>query len=173
MDRNVPLGFDGDGNRIAVPDGARAFRVSRAVYDLETGRPLVLPLDATLDDLLDRVYEPIRYRLEFVDGDGHVIRGAQVALTAVPGEERTARSFETNGLTRSLQLVERLVDANCSAVTAMASALAPIEPAPLPPPALPPADIFNMLRDLIGVFAGGANAPDGKAAAASNGGGSL
>jgi hypothetical protein len=88
-----PLAWGRHGNVIAVPEGAGGWRVSwrrlgvrggspSVVY--EAGRPLILPLDATHEQLVERVgARPGRYRLDLVDARGRPVTGAEPAYSQV------------------------------------------------------------------------------------------
>lgn len=87
-----PLAYDANGNPLEVPAEAVAWRVRRGggrrgrprhVFDAETGRQLEVPLQATLDSLIDAGCASDRYLLYPVDGEGRIIPGV-VAVTEVP-----------------------------------------------------------------------------------------
>ena len=156
MSEKHPLAFDCEGNPIDLPAEAVAWRVRRGggrrgrpklLFDRETGRQLEIPLEATLDDLVDCGFEPDRYRLEAVDISGHLLPGL-VAVVEVPDPEDSVieqqKSTEATALENMSRLVGQLVEANCRAMAAMASAFGPVEPARAP--AAPPMVIAERSR---------------------------
>jgi hypothetical protein len=137
------LAFDSDGNPLAVPVEAVAWRVRRGggkrgrprnVFDTETGRQLEVPLGSTIDDLIERGCSADRYRLEAVDADGRLIADV-VAVVEVGEAEEDVKPAETvDPLVRMSQLIAQLVDANCRTMEAMASAFGTVRPAQLQAP---------------------------------------
>jgi len=142
-ERRYPLAYDVDGNPLAVPETAVAWRVRRGggqrgrprnVYDTETGAPLEVPLDATIDDLLDRGCGSGRYRLEAVDTDGRAIAGVVAATEigdgagATDGGEAPKLAQLADCFGRMTDLIGRLVDSNCRAMEALASGYGPVRP---------------------------------------------
>src|SRR5205823_10589210 len=111
-DARYPLAFDSNGNPVAVPEQAVAWRVRRGggrrgrprnVFDPETGRQLEVPLGATLDDLIDAGCPADRYLLYPVDGEGKIVSGI-IAVTEIPegaGDEPAAVESQPD-LTREL-----------------------------------------------------------------------
>src|SRR3954467_6272608 len=91
----LPLASDPNGNPIAVPATAVAWRVRRGggrrgrprnVFDAETGRQLEVPLGASLDDLVDAGCVADRYLLYPIDVEGKVLDGV-VAVTEIAADE--------------------------------------------------------------------------------------
>jgi hypothetical protein len=124
-----PLATDANGNPLDVPAEAVAWRVRRGggrrgrpriVFDNETGRQLEVPLESTIDDLVDHGCPAGRYRLEAVDRSGHLLPGI-VAVTEIPVE---ALAVEDDGqaagngdpMARMLQAVERQSDTGIASV---------------------------------------------------------
>jgi hypothetical protein len=91
----LPLAWGQHGDPISVPEDAAGWRVRRlkpgsgggapeVVY--EAGRPLILPIDATPDELVERVNgRPGRYRLDAVDDAGKPVK-ATPAYTVIERE---------------------------------------------------------------------------------------
>lgn len=83
-ERECPLAWDKDGEPIELPPEAVGWRVRRfklgagggipeVVY--ADGIPLIIALDATVEDLIDRAGgKPGRYRLEAVDENGRLLK---------------------------------------------------------------------------------------------------
>src|SRR5947207_332217 len=93
--QKYPLAFDHDGNPIAIPEGAVAWRVRRGggrrgrprpVFDQDTGRQVEVELNATIDDLIDAGCKPGRYRLELVDAEGRLLPAAPAAILEIAGD---------------------------------------------------------------------------------------
>lgn len=137
------LANDGEGNPLEVPEGAVAWRVRRGggrrgrpriVFDNETGRQLEVPLEATINDLVDHGCPPGRYRLEAVDGEGRLIAGC-VGVTEIPVEADDADEVpaSTDKFERHMLAIERLVDVVCRSQEAMAQAFGPLRPAQAAP----------------------------------------
>src|SRR5579859_8116350 len=102
-----PLANDADGNPLEVPANAVGWRVRRGggrrgrpriVFDNESGRQLEVPLDATINDLVDHGCPPGRYRLEAFDGDGKLITGCvavtEISMEAVEADEMPPAKLE-------------------------------------------------------------------------------
>jgi hypothetical protein len=136
MEANVkyPLAFDMDGNPITMPPEATSWRVRRGggrrgrprpVFDQETGRQLEVPLEATIEDLIDAGCKPDRYRLEAVDADGRLIPDV-VAIIELPGaheeedaETKLVKAAAPMALDGNQQLIANLVATICGVTTAM------------------------------------------------------
>jgi hypothetical protein len=114
--------------------GARGGRPHN-VYDPDTGRPLEIPVDATLDDLRDRGLKPGRYRLDAVKDDGLLIPGV-VASTELPEEDDRDDEEEIEQVpadmlyvpVRVFESVERMVETMNCTVKALASAFGTVRP---------------------------------------------
>lgn len=90
---HYPLAWNQHGDPIDLPPDAAGWRVRRhkigslggapeLVYD--GARPLILPLDATAEDLIDRVGAKVgRYRLDAVDEAGRPIKNVHPAYAVV------------------------------------------------------------------------------------------
>jgi hypothetical protein len=92
------LAFDEDGEPIDLPSVATGWRVKRMkatrgapglVYGGD-GAPLVLPLDADIEDLRREVGTPGRYRLEALDERRRVLDDVKAAVVIIPPSESTA-----------------------------------------------------------------------------------
>ena len=138
--QKYPLANDADGNPLDVPPEAVAWRVRRlaaragrpkVVFDLETGRPLELPLTVGAAELADYLTESGRYRLEAVDASGRTITGC-VAVTEVQfDDEEEQRPVAMSGaevVPYLVSLVEKVVDSNARVMEAMASAFGQVRP---------------------------------------------
>lgn len=98
------LAFNLAGNRFEPPPAATGWRVRRLkakgapelVYGRD-GRPLVVPVDADIDDLRQEVREPGRYRLDPVDEQRQAIVGAEASYLQVHGAERAELSIHSDG----------------------------------------------------------------------------
>jgi hypothetical protein len=112
----VAVAFNQQGEPFDVPPSATGWRVRRSrlkgppevVYGLD-GAPLVLPLDADLQDLRREARIPGRYRLEAIDDRQQVIEGAQVAYLYVH-EDQPAQE-QGSELRRSAPLESALIEA--------------------------------------------------------------
>lgn len=147
--KQYPLANDANGDPLDIPAHAVAWRVRRGggrrgrprvVFDAETGRQLEIGLGATIDDLIDHGCPPGRYRLEAIDADGRMIPGV-IAITEIPAgaDEPDEEAPEVADPFRQvLQLVGQLVDTNCRAMEAMASAFGQVRPAQIMYPPEPP-----------------------------------
>jgi hypothetical protein len=95
----LAVAYNQQGEPFAVPPSATGWRVRRSrqkgppevVYGLD-GAPLVLPLDADLQDLRREARIPGRYRLEAIDDRQQVIDGAQVAYLYVHEDHAAAEA---------------------------------------------------------------------------------
>jgi hypothetical protein len=95
----LAVAYNQQGEPFAVPPSATGWRVRRSrqkgppevVYGLD-GAPLVLPLDADLQDLRREARIPGRYRLEAIDDRQQVIEGAQVAYLYVHEDHAAAEA---------------------------------------------------------------------------------
>lgn len=137
-----PLANDASGNPLDVPAEAVAWRVRKlarragrpkVLFDVETGRPLELPLTVTFDDFVEQVNEPGRFRLEAVDGAGRLIPGC-VAVTEVVLDGEDGASMPRNAadaVPHLHQLIAQLVEANTQVMKAMASAFGSVQPQPM------------------------------------------
>jgi hypothetical protein len=137
-----PLANNANGNPLDVPPEAVAWRVRKlarragrpkVLFDVETGRPLELPLTVTFDDFVEQVNEPGRFRLEAVDGAGRVIAGC-VAVTEVVLDDEDGASMPRNAadaVPHLHQLIAQLVEANTQVMKAMASAFGSVQPQPM------------------------------------------
>ncbi len=108
-----PLAFTKDGEPFEVHDDAVAWRICKmanrgkpAVVMTQNG-PLLLPIDATGDDLA-RLVHPGKYRLDPVDDEGAALQ-TQPAY-AVVGEQ--PKTITDTGSAGSDELVARLLDQN-------------------------------------------------------------
>ncbi len=141
-----PLAYDANGEPLDVPIGAVAWRVRRGggrrgrpriVFDNESGRQLEIPIGGTLADLIDRGCPPGRYRLEAVDGSGHLIPGC-IAVTEVPieaeaDEEEQEINTDTKAnllalLARQQSTIERQTDTLARALEAAVSGYGEVRP---------------------------------------------
>lgn len=139
-----PLANDANGNPLDVPAEAVAWRVRKlarragrpkVLFDVETGRPLELPLTVTFDDFVEQVNEAGRFRLEVVDGTGRVIPGC-VAVTEVVLDEADDGNASmprnaADAVPHLHQLIAQLVEANTQVMKAMASAFGSVQPQPM------------------------------------------
>lgn len=90
------LAFNANGDNFEIPANVTGWRVRRMkprgapelVYGRD-GRPLVLPIEADMDDLREAVGQLGRYRLDPVNEDGKVIEGLSPAYIQVVKTERT------------------------------------------------------------------------------------
>ena len=99
------LAFNVNGDRFDVPAHAVGWRVRRLkpnrgapeiVYD-RNGRPLVLSIDADIDDLREAVKTPARYRLDPVNVDERPVEGVPSAyVQVVQLEEPASRPREAS-----------------------------------------------------------------------------
>jgi hypothetical protein len=138
VDDGFPLAFNLQGDPIEVPEEAVGWRVRRLkagdkggapelVYD--NGRPLILPLEATAEELIERVAgRPGRYRLDPVDSSGKPVRGgvpaySLVEATALPSVERHRPDEVT---TRLLVTVEQLVRSQQEGMAALTGQMAQV-----------------------------------------------
>ena len=146
--QQYPLAFDVDGNPLDVPEDAESWRVRRnggrgrprALFDSETGLQLDIPITSKIEDLIERVPEPHRYRLEAVDRDGRIIPGlvaiVEVAEVASTPEQEGAKKEltpETEALREMTTFARQLVDANNRTMQALASAFGTVHPVQAPP----------------------------------------
>lgn len=136
-----PLANDQNGDPVDVPTEATAWRVRRNsganggrphnVYDPDTGRPLQIPLDATIDDLRQYGCKPGRYRLDAVTSDGRMIPHI-VAVTEVVDEEPVQAAVPAEQVlavpTRVFESIERLMDTVCNTMQAMSTAFGTVQP---------------------------------------------
>ena len=155
-----PLANDASGNPLDVPAEAVAWRVRKlarragrpkVLFDVETGRPLELPITVTYDDFIEHVNESGRFRLEAVDAQARTIAGC-VAITEVildDDESPSTPMTAAETLPHLHQLVAHLVDANTQVMKAMASAFGNVQPRPV--------QIEMPVGAVGGVAAGGAN----------------
>ena len=186
-----PLANDLNGAPIQVPAEAKRWRVRRAsgarggrphnVYDPDTGRPLEIPIDATLADLRDSGCKPGRYRLDAVKEDGILIAGV-VAATELPEDEEEEETVEVQAdmlyvPVRVFESFESTMKTMNSTVQALASAFGTVRPvlesppapvvvappaAPTPPPPFSPEslqNIFTMVMSMVEKF-NSAKAPE-------------
>ncbi len=149
-----PLAYDTNGEPLEVPIGAVAWRVRRGggrrgrpriVFDNESGRQLEIPIGGTLADLIDRGCPPGRYRLEAVDGSGHLIPGC-IAVTEVPieaeaDEEEQEINTDTKAnllalLARQQSTIERQTDTLARALEAAVSGYGEVRPSAPPAPVI-------------------------------------
>ena len=107
------------------------------MFDLETGRPLEVRLDATMRDLVDRGCGAGGYRLEPVDADGRIIGGI-IAITEIPRDavpdapEDSDVADGPDHYDRMLLTIERQSDTLCRAFEAMTNAFGPVRPLQMP-----------------------------------------
>jgi hypothetical protein len=147
----LPLAFDVNGNPLAVPAEAVAWRVRRGggrrgrpsnVFDPETGRQLEIPIGATLDDLIATGCGTDRYLLYAVDATGRIIPGV-IAMVAVPEAEveeeplpQISPPDQRQPSPMELALlaaVRAMSDTMCRGFEAAASGYGQVRPAPPPP----------------------------------------
>lgn len=131
---HVAVAFNQQGEPFDVPPSATGWKVRRSrlkgppelVYGLD-GAPLVLPLDADLQDLRREARIPGRYRLEPVDDRQQVIEGAQVAYLYIHedhppqeqgGEQRRSAPLES-ALIEAMRLNTSLAQSVISQFPAM------------------------------------------------------
>ena len=131
----LPLAFGQHGDPVEVPTDAAGWRVRRhklgdrggppeVVYN--GGRPLVLDLDAGVEELIDRVGgKPGRYRLDAVDETGRPVK-AMPAFAVIDRPMATGTGGEQgpDPLGRLLSSVEQLVRTQTEAMTSISSQLA-------------------------------------------------
>ncbi|HEY4240473.1 MAG TPA: hypothetical protein VGM88_11685 [Kofleriaceae bacterium] len=128
------LAFNKEGEPFALPNEVTAWRVSKMrnkgenggpvlCYSLVNGKPLTVPVTATLDDLRREVEDAGRYRLDPIDNAGISPDGVQAAYiyvaaplrrnSAVVGAPEIAdsrpESLEHEALRMSLRLAETVV----------------------------------------------------------------
>lgn len=147
--QQYPLAFDVDGNPLDVPEEAASWRVRRnggrgrprSIFDSETGLQLDIPITSKIEDLIERVPEPDRYRLEAVDREGRILPGIVAIVEVAPPDESTedAAKKELNpegeALRQMTAFAGQMVDANYRTMQALASAFGtvhPIQPVPAP-----------------------------------------
>jgi hypothetical protein len=144
-EKEYPLAKDINGDPVAIPAEAVAWRVRRrsgkqgrpqSVFDPETGTPLEIELDSQIDEL--KPYGSGGYRLDAIDGTGKLIAGvtAYVEVTAEEIEaphEPESPSEVVVALRELTSLLRESMQTNSRALEAMASAFGPIRPArPMP-----------------------------------------
>lgn len=128
------VAFNLNGEPFAVPPEATGWKVRRTrpkgppevVYGLD-GAPLVLPLEADLQDLRREARLPGRYRLDAIDDRQQVIEGAQVAYLYVhedvpvsePGTEWKRPSPLESALIEAMRLNTSLAQSVISQFPAM------------------------------------------------------
>jgi hypothetical protein len=141
-----PLSHDVQGNPIDIPAQAVSWRVRRvcgrrgphqAVYDPETGAPLLVDITATVEDLKQSGCEPGRYRLDACDAEGTPL-GVMAYTEIAPDEASRAAAArgvppemlsllrETIATLRSSN--ERLTETMVRALEALAGAFGPVRP---------------------------------------------
>jgi len=164
-DRQFPLAYDGDGNPIDVPVEATAWRVRKLarragrpkmIIDRDTGRPLELALTTTFEAFVETVSESGRYRLEAVDGHGHLLTGCVAVVEVLDGEDEdddsVAPKAATQQPTELIQLVAQLVETNSRVMQALASAFGqvhPTAPQPIVIPASAPAPAASTASNIL------------------------
>lgn len=112
------LAFTISGARFDLPSAATGWRVRRLkpkgapemVYARD-GRPLVLPLDADIDDLRREVEESGRYRLDPIDDARQPIPNAEAAYVHVHGAERFDAANLSDGGVRSPKGEDHAIEA--------------------------------------------------------------
>jgi len=197
--QQYPLAFDVDGNPLDVPEDAESWRVRRnggrgrprAIFDSETGLQLDIPITSKIEDLIERVPDPDRYRLEAVDRDGRIIPGlvaivevAEVASTPEQDAAKKESTPETEALREMTTFARQLVDANNRTMQALASAFGTVHPVqppvapivfeqPVPAPAqegMKPEQIMSMVMQLapmvVSAFKSAVSAASGAGAGA-------
>lgn len=94
------LAFNINGEAFDVPATATGWRVRRmrqgrgapeVVYGRD-GVPLIVPIEASLDDLRDFVGTPGRYRLDAVDDRGHTVEKLPASYVVVPARDVDVQS---------------------------------------------------------------------------------
>jgi hypothetical protein len=96
------LAFNANGDNFEIPAGVSGWRVRRMkprgapelVYGRD-GRPLVLPIEADMDDLRAAVGQLGRYRLDPVNDDGKIVDAVPAAYIQVVKGERLHEPTET------------------------------------------------------------------------------
>ena len=91
------LAFNANGEAFDVPANVMGWRVRRMkprgapelVYGAD-GRPLTVPIEATIDDLRDAVGTAGKYRLDPVNDDGKCVEGVPPAYVQVARQARNA-----------------------------------------------------------------------------------
>lgn len=130
---SAPLAWGQHGDPIDLPADAAGWRVRRhklgdrggppeVVY--AKGRPLLLELDATVEELIARVGgKPGRYRLDAVDDGGRPVKAAP-AFAVVDAADAASPPDASDALGRLLATVEQLVKTQTEAMTGLSSHLA-------------------------------------------------
>lgn len=136
-----PLANDANGEPLMVPPEAIGWRIRklsrkagrpRVIFDAETGRPLELPLDVTIDDLVDQVGESGRYRLEAIDAQGRSIPGCVAVTELWLDDDEPQQAPAANAQSDLRDLVAQLVESNAQVMKALASAFGQVHPATAP-----------------------------------------
>jgi hypothetical protein len=172
-DRRYPLAFDSNGNPVALPDEARAWRVRRGggrrgrprnVFNPETGRQLEIPLGAGLDELIEAGCPPDRYLLYPIDGEGRVLPGIVAVTEIIDGveddDDDAVTVSQADPLVRELLVALKASNETlCRALEATTSGYGPVRAAqPLPPPPMyvtePPKDESGMKPEQMMQIAG-------------------
>lgn len=138
------LAHDENGDPIDVPSGATGWRVKRhsghkgrpgVIFDAE-GRPLVVPLDATLTELRAQGCGPGPYRLEVVDGSRKAM--GPMGYTEIPETEdglatpRASLSVERAAVDSLAHAVETMQRAQAEMFARLIERVAPPQMAPAP-----------------------------------------
>ena len=145
MDNETELGerpglaWGQSGEPIELPADAVGWRVRRhrlgdrggppeVVYS--RGRPLVMPLTASADDLIAQVgAKPGRYRLDPVDEGGRIVKGTAAFAVIEPGQAVApveATAVEPDVSVRLLASLEQLTRTQAEVMTAMIGQLAQV-----------------------------------------------
>lgn len=153
LDIMQTLAHDENGDPIDVPSGATGWRVKRhsghkgrpgVIFDAE-GRPLVVPLDATLADLRAQGCGPGPYRLEVVDGSRKAM--GPMGYTEIPEvEDGTATPGAAPSVERAA--VDSLAHAVETMQRAQAEMFARLIERVAPPQMAPAQDLRDALRHM-------------------------
>jgi hypothetical protein len=135
-----PLAWSAQGEPMDVPDEAVAWRVRRHKIGAQggapevvwsQGKPLVLGLEATLEELIERVDgKPGRYRLDPIDDTGKPLKAAPSAYAVIEKQidltpaEQPAAAPRVDPVLTLLERKEQQIEHLTTKLTEIASALA-------------------------------------------------